>query len=253
MEGRDFDKSVIGFSAPPSDGSRILLGASALVLILIATGMAAGSGFWPIAGILAISILAAGSYLWIGFVNNRRAPQPRLPHNLGLEPAIPEVQRQNMNVEVGELCRQLEVDSAHISEMQSAYIVAEDLALRHIQLEENAAMIRHVSIARVPFDAVLLKGDCLICCEVIFLVSSDLRQDKIDAMLKKAAAVRTAIEKLNSIFETKLMVILITQLSPDDDELLRRELGTRRFSNAPVDIDIRLLEFENLQRIYIAQ
>lgn len=252
MEGQDFDKSVIAFSRPAPDGSRIILGASAMVLILIATGMAAGSGQWPIAGILAISFLAAGSYLWIGFRDARRAPQPRLPNNLGLRPAIPEVQRQNLNVEVGELCRRLEVDSGQLSEMQSAYIVAEDLALRHIQFEENAALIRHVSIARVPFDAVLLKGDCLICCDVAFLVTPDLRQEKIDAMIRKASAVRKTVEESVPSFETRLMAILITQLSQDEADQLRHELSTRRFSKIPVDIDIRLLEFETLQGIYIA-
>lgn len=253
MEGRDFDKSVIAFSRPAPDGSRIILGASAMVLILIATGMAAGSGRWPIVGVLAISFIAAGSYLWIGFINSRRAPQPRVPHNLALSPSLPDVQRQNLNVEVGELCRLLEVESGQVGDLQSAYIVAEDLALRHIQHEENAALIRHASIAKVPFDAVLLKGDCLTCCDVVFLVTPDLRQEKINAMTRKAAAVKHAVEESTPILETQLMVILVTQMDADDADQLRRKLGTRRFTDTPVDIDIRLMDFETLQGIYIAQ
>jgi hypothetical protein len=49
----------------------------------------------------------------------------------------------------------------------------------------------------------------------------------------------------------KLMMILITQLNPEDETRLRAGLGKRRFSSTPVDIDIRLLDFEALQRIYV--
>ncbi len=47
------------------------------------------------------------------------------------------------------------------------------------------------------------------------------------------------------------MVILVTQLNPEDEERLRKSLNTKRFSGTPVDVDIRLLDFEALQRIYV--
>jgi len=46
-------------------------------------------------------------------------------------------------------------------------------------------------------------------------------------------------------------VILVTQLNFEDEERLRKSLNTKRFSGTPVDVDIRLLDFEALQRIYV--
>jgi hypothetical protein len=49
------------------------------------------------------------------------------------------------------------------------------------------------------------------------------------------------------------MLILVTQLTPADEQTLRSVLKTKRFSETPVDIDIRLLDFETLQRIYVTE
>jgi hypothetical protein len=46
-------------------------------------------------------------------------------------------------------------------------------------------------------------------------------------------------------------MVLVTQLTRQDEEHLRSVLDTRRFSTTPVDIDIRLLDFEVLQKIYV--
>src|SRR5688500_20121409 len=77
--------------------------------------------------------------------------------------AMPDLQRQNLNIEVRELSKILQVESAQISALQSAYIVAEDLALRQIQHEEGVPLMRHVSVGSVPFDAVFLKNGTLVC------------------------------------------------------------------------------------------
>jgi hypothetical protein len=50
---------------------------------------------------------------------------------------------------------------------------------------------------------------------------------------------------------SRLMVVLVTQLNFEDEERLRKSLGSKRFSGTPVDVDIRLLDFEALQRIYV--
>ena len=135
--------------------------------------------------------------------------------------------------------------------MQSAYIVAEDLALRQIQHEEGVPIMRHVSVGSVPFDAVFLKDDLLVCCEVSFLVAPELRQDRIASMMRKIAQAKKEIETNGSGISVRLMVVLVTQLVPDDEILLRLALNKQKFAETPVDIDIRLLDFEALQKMYV--
>jgi hypothetical protein len=143
------------------------------------------------------------------------------------------------------------VSTEQMSDLQSAYIVAEDLALRQIQQEEQVPLLRHVSIGDVPFDAVLVKQDVLSCAEVSFLVAPELRQERVESMIRKMSRVKQVIEEMNAGLQVRLMVILVTQLTSEDEERLRNSLGTKRFAGTPVDVDIRLLDFEALQRIYV--
>jgi hypothetical protein len=137
-----------------------------------------------------------------------------------------------------------------ISDLQSAYIVAEDLALRQIQQEEQVPLLRHVNIGDVPFDAVLVKQDVIYCAEVSFLVAPDLRQERIESMLRKMARVKTVVDQMGVEMRVMLMIILVTQLTQEDEQRLRRTLNTaKRFPGSPVEIEIRFLDFEALQRI----
>lgn len=167
--------------------------------------------------------------------------------------AMPEIQRQNVNVEVRELARLLGVGIDQLPDLLSAYIVAEDLALRQIQQEENLPLMRHVSIGRTPFDAILIDQDLITCIEVAFLVVPDVRQDRIESMLKKISQAKKNLAEMKSRLRLRLMVVLVTQLTPEEEEKLRGMLVTRRFTDTPVDIDIRLLDFEMLQKVYVSE
>jgi hypothetical protein len=166
--------------------------------------------------------------------------------------AMPEIQRETLIGEVLALSRYLDVAEDQIADLQSAYIVAEDLALRQIQQEEGVPVMRHVAVFGLPFDAVTVKNGVLVCADVMFLVTPDVRQEKVDAAVRKMSAVRKSAPR-NSGLETRLMLILVTQLTPADEQTLRSVLKTKRFSETPVDIDIRLLDFETLQRIYVTE
>ena len=166
---------------------------------------------------------------------------------------MPEVQRQNVNVEVRELARLLGVGGDSLTDLLSAYIVAEDLALRQIQQEENKPLMRHVSIGRMPFDGILVDQDMITCIETAFLVVPDVRQEKIEAVLKKITQAKKNLAEMKSRLRLKLMLVLVTQLSEDEVEQLRGMLITRRFTDTPVDIDIRLLDFEMLQKVYVSE
>ena len=248
---KQMDNSIAQFSRRTSVTPQLFL--SAVVLICLLGGLIYSLSMqqWPTAAVFVVGEIGLIAYSWFSIDQFKRLVAAHDQNRIDWEAALPEVQRQNLKLEVLELSKVLDLETGQVSDLQSAYIVAEDLALRQIQQEENVPLLRHIGIADVPFDAVFVKDDILNCCEVSFLVAPDLRQDKIDAMMRKVKRVKDLIEAADAALKVRMMLILITQLSKEDDDRLRSVLNTRRFSGTPVDIDIRLLDFEALQRIYV--
>lgn len=248
---KQMDNSFVSFSRRASVTPQLFL--SAVVLICLIGGLvyAASIAQWPLAAIFAVAAVGLIAYAWFSVDQFKRIAASLEQKRIDWEAALPEIQREHLNVEVLELSKVLEVETEQVSDLQSAYIVAEDLALRQIQQEENVPLLRHVTVAGVPFDAVFVKDDLVNCCEVSFLVIPDLRQEKIDAMMLKVKRAKDSVDSAKAGLRVRMMLILVTQLSKEDDDRLRSVLNTRRFSTTPVDIDIRLLDFEALQRIYV--
>ena len=251
MMDEHFENSTSRLAPPESlrPVGILTLALSLLMLSGIGSAFAAGNAILG-----AIFVLCFFGVLLFAYQNVSRFRQLAGARSEGLiewKAAMPEVQRQNLNLEVLELSRILETGSEQLSDLQSAYIVAEDLALRQIQQEERVPLLRHIIVCGSPFNAVLVKEDVLICAEVAFVVSPELRQEKIDAMLRKVEQVRWKLSQLEVKMRPRLMIVLITQLSPDDDARFRGSMTKQRFASTPVDIDIRFLDFEALQAIYI--
>jgi hypothetical protein len=225
-----------------------------LLLVLIAGVVISVKAGDTLAGLLftaAIFLLVIGVLLEIASTRKIEALDDR--KFIKWDSSSPEIQRQNVNVEVRDLARVLGVGDAGLTDLLSAYIVAEDLALRQIQQEENLPLMRHVSVGRVPFDGILVDEDLITCIEVAFLVAPDVRQERIEAMLKKVAQAKKDLAEMKSRLRLRLMLVLVTQLSSEEQEQLRGILVSRRFTDTPVDIDIRLLDFEILQKVYVSE
>ena len=225
-----------------------------MISVLLAVGLvlAIVVSAWPLVAVFAISLVGTAIYFWLSSRAVQRLAAAHDESRIDWQAALPEVQRESLNIEVAELSRILEVRSEQVSDLQSAYIVAEDLALRQIQQEEQVPLLRHVSIGGVPFDAVFVKQDLLLCGEVSFLVAPDLRQERIESMLRKMARVQKVVDQMNVGMRVRLMIILITQLTFEDEEQLRKKLNAaKRFTGTPVEIEIRFLDFEALQKIYV--
>ena len=248
---KPLDNTFVRFSQHQS--APAMIGLSVAVGILLAVGLVMGVFLraWPFVAVFGLSLIGLSIYSFLSLRTTRRFAAARDESRIDWESALPEIQRESLNIEVVELSRILEVSTEQISDLQSSYIVAEDLALRQIQQEEQVPLLRHVSLGDVPFDAVLVKQEMIICAEVSFLVGPELRQERIDSMMRKMARVKNIIEQMNVAMQTRLMVVLVTQLNVEDEERLRKSLNTKRFSGTPVDVDIRLLDFEALQRIYV--
>ena len=232
-----------------------LVGAALMLCaVLLAGGVVSyRSGYMELAAVFAAAIALFVLVLLLDMAARRRHAALDDRQFINWTAAIPEIQRQNVNVEVRELARLLKMGNDQLPDLLSAYIVAEDLALRQIQQEENLPLMRHVSIGNTPFDAILVDEDLITCIEVAFLVVPDIRQERIESMLKKITNAKRNLADLKSRLRLRLMLVLVTQLTDDEEERLRGMLGTRRFSETPVDIDIRMLDFEMLQTVYVSE
>ncbi len=226
----------------------------ALLVVLIAGAAVSARGENAVIPILFVAaVLLFGVAVLIDVARTRKLEALDDRKFINWDAAIPEVQRQNVNVEVRELARLLGVGGDSLTDLLSAYIVAEDLALRQIQQEENKPLMRHVSIGRMPFDGILVDQDMITCIETAFLVVPDVRQEKIESVIKKITQAKKNLADMKSRLRLRLMLVLVTQLSEDEVEQLRGMLITRRFTDTPVDIDIRLLDFEMLQKVYVSE
>lgn len=163
----------------------------------------------------------------------------------------PQRQQIKLNSEVDDLARLLGIPETQMSDLRSAYIVAEDLALRSIEQEAETSLKRHISLERTDFDAILISDDVIKCVEVTFAITSDISQDKITYMLKRADLFKKILAKLRPNTKIILMLVMVTQLEKADEAELRANVA-QKFGQTPVDVEIRWFDFETLQRTFAA-
>lgn len=250
---RQFENSIDRFAQGSSNTLFIAFAAALVLLLLVGCVVSLAARYWLSATIFLVSAGAAAGFVVFANAQRKKLIASRAAGWIDWQAAQPEIQRQNLNIAVGELSKILQVGDESINDLQSAFIVAEDLALRQIQQEEQVPLLRHLSVAGVPFDAIYSKQDLLVCVEVSFLVGPELRQERVVSMIKKITSVKRSVAEMNIGTNVRLMVVLITQMPEEDLERLRTSLGTSRFSSTPVDIDIRFLDFETLQKIYVTE
>ncbi len=166
------------------------------------------------------------------------------------ELGLPETQRSKLNREVRELAKILDVSAENMSDLLSAYIVAQDLALRQVQQEAETPLKRNVKIGDSVFDAVFTKADLMICVAVTFLVEPKVSEEKIAEISKKIAEARKFLAKEKNGAKLKLQMVLVTQLDEADEQILRSSLHKSLFTNTPADVEINLFDFGKLQKTY---
>lgn len=252
MDKKD-DNPLARFERQKTNYPLLTVAVGLFVMLIAGAFSTAKSGDWVAVWFF---IAAAAGFVVVVLLhisNTRRTAAVDDRKFIHWDAAMPELQRQNVYLEVREMARVLGVGNDNLADLLSAYIVAEDLALRQIQQEENRPLMRHVSIGLTPFDGILVDRDMITCIEVAFLVIPDVRQERIESMLKKVTQAKKNLAEMKSRLRLRLMLVLVTQLTNDEEEQLRGVLITRRFTDTPVDIDIRLLDFEMLQKIYVSE
>jgi hypothetical protein len=249
---RQIENSLDRFVPGRASSAVPLIGGAISLLLLAVSFYSIASGLYLLAALTLLSLVG----LWVFFYLSARERSRILGRTaagwIEWKSASHELQRQNLNVAAKELARILEKDHDSGTEIHTALIVAEDLALRHIQQEEGVPVLRHTSVAGIPFDAMFVKDDTLVCADVTFLVSPQLKQERVAAMLNKIAAVKRSVDAMNIGLTVRLMLVVTTQMADDEVNELKKSLDTRRFESTVTDIDIRFLDFDELQRTYVS-
>lgn len=221
----------------------------ALVLILGSSTLSSGQ-IWFLGGFLAVfAAFSVSIVIWLLNRHSRSLAVSRGDGAIEWRTTSPEKQKRRLNVEVYELGRLLGIEKGQLAELRAAYIVAEDLALRRIQNESGVPLMRKVTIGAADFDAVLVKGDLVTCISVIFLVRPSVEQEKVSRLLREAAIAKDVIEEFRKGSRIRLLLLLVTQLDQKDEAKLRSTVVSY-FESTPVDVDIRWMDFQQLQKLY---
>ena len=231
-----------------------------IVLICISLGAAFGfaapslsvSQKWVLISTLVIFPLVSVSIVtWLILRHSKKLAIADNDADIHWETASPEKQKRKLNSEVRDLAKILRISTEQLSDLRSAYIVAEDLALRKIQEEANIPLMHKLNIGNADFDAVYLKDDLVTCIEVTFLVSPKIHPNKVNQFLRKAAAAKTVLQQKRKGSKVRLLIVLVTQLDRKGEAELRSTIKNNfKPESTPVDVDIRFLDFLTLQKIY---
>jgi Holliday junction resolvase-like predicted endonuclease len=189
--------------------------------------------------------------IWLILRHSRKLAVGQIDESACWQVMLPESQRRKLNAEVKELGAIMNIPPQQLGDLRSAYIVAEDLALRQLEQETKTTMIRHINIEGAEFDAIMVNQDIITCIETTFLVTPHVSQEKINTTLKKIEFTAKKMGELRPGSKLRLMLALVTQLDQEGEAKLRSTLISK-FSTTPVDVDIRLLDFEGLQKIFVA-
>ncbi len=243
------ERSIVDFARPATNYP--LLAVGVIVLFFLLAGLISALRVQnTIFSVLFIaSIIGTIIFFAISLNYRKRLANGEKVKNLEWNIELPTSQQGKLNTEVIGLAKTLDISQEQLSDLLSAYIVAEDLALRQIQQEARIPVLRHVQIGETPFDGILVNQDLITCIEVSFLVAANVTQEKINQYLSKIESAKKSLTDLKIEGRLRLLLVLVTQLDQRGEAELRSSL-VKKFADTTVDVDIRLLDFEGLQKIY---
>ena len=241
--------SAVEIERPKPNYPLMIVGGFVFLCLIGAIVLSVKTDAWSIMVLVAFAFAGILAFMYFNSVKKPLG----LQHRLEWQPTLTEVQRQSLALEVEGIAASLELDPLQTNELFSAYVVAEDLALRRIQQDHSAPMIRHLQIGGAPFDALIIEPDELVCVEVSFVVKPDLRQERVDAMLRKMGTVRRYLASQRLDVAVRLLLVVVTQLTPEEVDDLKSRLTGKRFPDSPVNIDIHFFDFEELQKTFVTE
>lgn len=202
-------------------------------------------------GLFLFPLFSISLVAWLILRHSNKLVVGQNVNSIEWETSSAEKQKRKLNTEVRALAKHLSIPNEQLSDLRSAYIVAEDLALRKIQSEANTPLMHKISIGNSDFDAICIDKDLITCVEVAFVVTEDIVQDKISSYLRKTVAAKTLVAKSRKGSRFRLLLVFVTQL--DEQALIKLRANIKSKFTAettPIAVDIRFLDFLTLQKIY---
>lgn len=163
----------------------------------------------------------------------------------------PEQQKRKLNLAVSAIMHALDLPEANRADVRSAYVIAEDLALRQIEIIFKLPLLRHRVLEGVPFDGVAVKDKTIFCLEVEFLTAPEFPSERLAAIFDKTDYADQRVRLAHADANVKLVLILITQLSPEAEETFHKKLEKQIRTGAPVDVEAPIFNFEQLQHTFL--
>jgi hypothetical protein len=253
--------------------NQLIIIAVLIGLIYIAAGIAlawASQGLepsqkWPLVVFMAIfPLFALAMFAWLVSKHHTKlyTSTPSIVE-MSLSTLTPDQQRRKLNAEVssiinavaqssGDSKRKSNADTTSRSDVRMAFIVAEDLALRQLELEYGETFMRHVALEGVPFDGVWVSNGNIAGIEVKFLDVPLLPQESVDSLLDKAEYAAARLKRTRPDASFAFVLALVTQLSAEEQTKLRMGLENK-FALTPVKkIELKVFDFDSLQNTFTA-
>jgi hypothetical protein len=227
----------------------IVVAALAIALAFAAPSLSNVQKWVFIAALILFPFFSIAIVTWLILRHSRKLIVSSNDESMEWETTSPEMQKRKLNVEIKELSQFLNISGDQLTDLRSAFIVAEDLAMRKIQNETNVPMMRKVQIGQSDFDAIWIDKDLITCVELTFVVTPKIDQKKINRVLRKAATAKATLEDTRKGTRIRLLLVIVTQLDGKSEADLKRNIK-KNFRSTPVDVDIRFLDFLTLQKTY---
>lgn len=229
----------------------LIVATTGLALAFASPNLSANQIWFLIIALILFPFFSISIVAWLILRHSSKLIVSENDDSLKWETSSQEKQKRKLNTEVRALAQDLEIPTEQLSDLRSAYIVAEDLALRKVQSEASSPLMRKINVGQADFDAVGIEDDLITCIEVTFVVTPDVSLEKINSYLRKAAVAKTVLAQTRKGSRVRLLIVLVTQL----DETALAELRSnvrKKFKpeTTPVAVDIRFLDFLTLQKIY---
>jgi plasmid maintenance system antidote protein VapI len=252
------ERALSNFFSPSQNHLILIVGlialaclTSGMALVLASASLDAAQRWLLLMFLILFPVFGLTISLWLILRHHRKLTVSAADEDIRWQLTGPDEQRKNLNAEVIELAAALGLPKQQIGDLRSAYIVAEDLALRQVEHEAKTPLMRHINIGDAGFDGLLVDHDVVTCIDVTFLVKPDITQEKISSVLSKTEYAVKKSQELRPGTKLKLLLAVVTQLSREEEDMMR-SLLIEKFAMTPVDVDIRLMDFEELQRVFSA-
>ncbi len=252
------ERALSNFFSPSQNHLILIVGLIALSCLIAGLALSFASASldaaqrWLLLSfVILFPTLGLGVSLWLILRHHRKLTVSAKDEDFSWQLTGSEEQKNKLNAEVIELAATLGMSKTQIGDLRSAYIVAKDLALRQVELEAETPLLRHIRIGEADFDALIVDHDVVTCIDTTFLAIPEMTQERIGSVLQKT---EYAIQKLQTVrpgTKLKLLLAIVTQLNTEDESKMRALL-IEKFALTPVDVDIRLMDFEGLQRVFAA-